>query len=160
MASHVANRGTFTLVLVVTIDPFFQQLTQYHDCLQPIATPATNSRTNNCTSGGYSKQLLFAEPDKAMANVPYSGAIEPSSPEAAVIAYCCPTGKCIFPGSVGNVEAFSSLDMCSSCDDLSHRIEMKASSIISYRSLVAGAHSSSWGNLQTEQSAVPIIRSF
>lgn len=127
MASHVANLGAFVTVLMVAIDPFFQQLIQYHDCLQPIAAPATISRTNNYTSGGYQTQLLFAEPDTAMANALYSGALGPPSTEAAVIAYDCPTGNCTFPGSVGNVGSFSSLGMCSSCDDLSHRIERNAS---------------------------------
>lgn len=112
---------------MVAIDPFFQQLIQYYDCLHPIAAPATVSRTYNYTSGGYQTQMLFAEPDNAMANALYSGALEPPSTEAAVVAYNCPTGNCTFSGSVDSVGAFSSLAMCSSCDELSHRIEKNES---------------------------------
>ncbi|KAK7948018.1 uncharacterized protein PG986_008904 [Apiospora aurea] len=125
---HIANLGALVTVLMVAADPFFQQLIHYDSCLLPTTAPAYISRTNNYTVGGYQTQLLFAEPDPAMANAVYSGALEPPSAEAGVVAYDCPTGNCTFPGFDGNVGSFSSLAMCSHCEDLSHRIQVNGSS--------------------------------
>ncbi|KAK8094756.1 hypothetical protein PG997_001441 [Apiospora hydei] len=125
---HIANLGALVTVLMVAADPFFQQLIHYDSCLLPTTAPAYTSRTNNYTVGGYQTQLIFAEPDPAMANAVYSGALEPPSAEAGVVAYDCPTGNCTFSGFDGNVGSFSSLAMCSHCEDLLHRIQVNGSS--------------------------------
>ncbi|KAF7536658.1 hypothetical protein G7054_g4372 [Neopestalotiopsis clavispora] len=110
LRSYVANLGAFITVMMVAVDPFFQQLIQYYGCLQPITAPATISRTNNYTVGGNRTQLLFSEPGSAMAKAIYSGALEPPSTEAATIAYNCPTGNCKFPSSLDTSAFFLSLD--------------------------------------------------
>ncbi|KAK7921356.1 hypothetical protein PG985_009378 [Apiospora marii] len=126
---HIANLGALVTILMVAVDPFFQQLVRYDSCLLPTDAPASISRTNNYTVGGYQTQLLFAEPDSAMAKAIYSGALEPPSIEAAAILYDCPTGNCTFPGSDGETGSFSSLVMCSHCKDLSYRIQVNGSSL-------------------------------
>ncbi|OCL05885.1 hypothetical protein AOQ84DRAFT_379147, partial [Glonium stellatum] len=121
--SYLAVFGAIITIAALAIDPFFQQMLQYYNCLEPIAdSVALIPRTNNYTTVG-----MLASLDTQMAATIYMGMLNPPANASSSIPVTCSTGNCTFPAYEGGV-SYSSLAMCSSTEIISHNITWNQSS--------------------------------
>ncbi|KAF4540202.1 Zinc-binding oxidoreductase protein [Lasiodiplodia theobromae] len=115
-SSFHASLGAFITIFALAIDPFSQQIIKYYNCLQPVPdTAAKIPITNNFTGLG----ALYGDTNlnSVIAVATYTGLFGPPANTSVSITVDCPTGNCTFPNDSG--AAFSSLDVCHSCQDIS-----------------------------------------
>lgn len=115
--------GALIAVLMVAVDPFFQEPLQYTDCQQSLGVKATVARSNYFESTAkfsysyplrkeawYRDYVFFEPPKSAQSSLTAAGMSHTSS-----VQPYCPTGNCTF-------ESFSTVGYCSTCEDLSHQL--------------------------------------
>lgn len=127
--------GAFITVLALAVEPFSQQVIQYHQCLQNIpGSVASISKTNNYTlsSSGKPYEPKVTLPDNTMAAALYIGLIQPPINSTSSISFQCSTGNCTFPEDQGATH--SSLAMCSSCTDISVTVKEQTFPLYSLKS--------------------------
>lgn len=107
---RLASLGAAITLLSIATDPLIQQVIRYDPCLQlSLRGQASMARTNNYTDRGIHTGAGQASLDPPMEAAMYQGVFNSSTPVRPV----CSTGNCTFP-------EFSTLGVCSSCEDVSH----------------------------------------
>ena len=113
--------GALITVVALAIDPFSQQVVQYHDCLEAVGDAAVILPTaTNYTRYGTSTSAKDRTLDQQMVNAVYTGLIDPPLNASSSITYDCPTGNCTFIEADGVTH--KSLAMCGRCEDLTNTI--------------------------------------
>ncbi|OAP61129.1 hypothetical protein AYL99_03330 [Fonsecaea erecta] len=121
---HLAALGALITVLATAIDPFSQQILDYHECLRPAqgagAAPATIPITNYYGAGSYFANGDSKITDGNMTAGIYMGLINPPANLSSTIVPNCATGNCTF--STNASDTYTTVAMCSSCTDISKTI--------------------------------------
>lgn len=119
---HLAVVGAFIMIVSLAIDPFTQQVIEYYPCSITLPGKAASIPRKNIYS------VEFASITSAIGNLPprmnaaiYLGLVSPPEDVSSLIGVNCLTGNCTFPQSDGL--SYSSLAMCSACDDISNTVE-------------------------------------
>jgi Protein of unknown function (DUF3176) len=117
----LTSLGAAVTILTLAVDPFAQQLLQFHSCLIPVqGASATVARTNNYTAGTLQMSVGTPLVNRQMTAALYSGLLDPPPNASALMSTFCQSGNCTFPHS--NNSAYTSLAMCSSIEDISQLI--------------------------------------
>ncbi|KAJ2994366.1 hypothetical protein NUW58_g1577 [Xylaria curta] len=112
--------GAAIIVVTLAIDAFSQQVLNFYSCPQPVTgMSASIARTNNYTVGGFSFGVGMSEPDVKIAAALYEGLLNPPANASSINPTVCPSGNCTFTGM------YSSLEMCSSVQDISDQITQR-----------------------------------
>lgn len=113
-------------MLLLALDPFVQQVIQYHICLQiDSEVVARIPRTNNLTRGAYLVAPGWADLDTEMLLATSWPALG-LDVDQFVHPVDCPSGNCTFPSDHGTT--FETLGLCSACYDISESIERNETS--------------------------------
>jgi hypothetical protein len=114
----MASVGLSVIVIAVAMDPFTQQVIQYYESTAPsaVAGNTTLPRTSQYNLGGPHVGAGLSTIDHGMLGAILGGFWTPSTVSNVVPVSNCITGNCTF------TEPYSSIGMCSSCTDLSNKV--------------------------------------
>lgn len=116
-ADALTSFGAAITVVSLAIDAFSQQVLHFYTCPQPAkGMSASITRTNNYTVGGFSYGVGISEPDVKITAALYEGLLDPPANFSSIVPTSCSSGNCTFTGT------YSSLEMCSSVQDISSQI--------------------------------------
>ncbi|KAK8225842.1 hypothetical protein HDK90DRAFT_68222 [Phyllosticta capitalensis] len=117
---YLAIFGALLIIVALAIDPLSQGIVRYFSCAIPsLNTVAQIPRTNNYTTVGAYISTESFQLDAPMTVAVYTGLLDP--PTASSVQIQCPTGNCTFPSATDGA-TFSSMSMCSSCDNITAMI--------------------------------------
>ncbi|KAI0914483.1 hypothetical protein F4823DRAFT_637549 [Ustulina deusta] len=116
-ADALTSFGAAITVVSLAIDAFSQQVLHFYTCPQPAkGMSASITRTNNYTVGGFSYGVGISEPHVKITAALYEGLLDPPANFSSIVPTSCSSGNCTFTGT------YSSLEMCSSVQDISSQI--------------------------------------
>jgi hypothetical protein len=111
------------MIVALAIDPFTQQVIEYYSC-----SSALNGAIASIPRKNIYAVLSAEDTTDAIGDLPfnmnaaiYVGVLSPPADASSLISVDCRSGNCTFPESNGL--SYSSLAMCSACDDISNTIE-------------------------------------
>lgn len=111
------------MIVALAIDPFTQQVIEYYPCSSPLRGAIASIPRKNIYAvlGYYDTTNAIGDLPSNMNAAIYVGVLSPPANASSLISINCPSGNCTFPESNGL--SYSSLAMCSACDDISDTIE-------------------------------------
>lgn len=113
---HLAFLGAIISILILLFDPFLQQVVIYPSRLVPAEKPAVIVRSERYEARSYEDLPLPSVVDLSMKAAVYNGVFAIGNDADRNIQHDCPTGNCTWP-------EFSSLAVCSRCDNITSLVE-------------------------------------
>ncbi|KAE9370049.1 hypothetical protein N431DRAFT_559346 [Stipitochalara longipes BDJ] len=116
ITKYLAKSASFLVVIAFIADPFAQQVVIYPSCTITSTTlHSTISRTNIYSAAGPNEHNGYSNGDPSMAVAIDTGSFSPPSNVSTLVATDCQSGNCTF-------DIFSTVALCSSCEDLTDMI--------------------------------------
>lgn len=121
-SQDLAVIGAILTIVAMAVDPFTQQVVQFHSC----STMVEGERATVPFSNNYTGYFWRAQSDMKMQSATYIGLIDPPANISAALKFECRTGNCTFP-ETDDGATFMSLALESQCTDIGKDVAFSTS---------------------------------